>query len=1058
MLNSKVNFMKKVVLLLSCFLLSMGIATAQNKTVSGTVVDDTGSPIIGASVVVKGNTAIGVVTNLDGKFTLSVPSSTTTLVVKYLGMQEQEVDAATDVTVTMHSSENVLDEVMVVAYGTVKKGSFAGSASQIKGSELEKTQSSNLSKALEGKVAGLETTSGSGQPGAGASIIIRGLGSISASRSPLIVVDGVPYEGSLNSISGFDVESMTILKDAAANSIYGARGSNGVIIVTTKKGKSGKARINLDARYGANSRGVSAYDVITDPGEYYEMYWESLRNKNLETMSYMQANQKASADLISNGLVYNIYKGVPNNQLVDPVTGKLNPNAKERKWNDSWLKDPFRNGARQEYNLSVSSGTENNNIYASVSYLKDEGYVVNSDFNRVSTSLNTEQKIGEYIKVNGSVNYIKTDMNNIAASNSNYSNIFMFGQQIAPIFPIYLYDLNTGDPILNSKGEKQYDFGETYARPYAAQQNPMATVEAGEYKILVDIMRARGAVEVKFLKDFKFTENMAYDIFNTNQVAYMTPIGGDAFNVGGRGERWAVRYAAMNVNQLLNYNKKFDLHTVDVLLGHESKQDNKKEMYGQMTNFVNPLSSEFSNATLYQDLTSSYLEYALEGYFSRLDYNYDEKYYLTASIRRDASSRFDPKVRWGTFWAVGGSWRISKEEFMQPVSFIKDLKLKVSYGTQGNDNLLYPDGITSLWYAYRNLYDINRVDGEAAPSWSLRGNPDLTWEKSNNFNTGLELLAWDDRLTFNFDYFIKETKDLLYQKPKMASEGLPSFQWVNDIDMKNTGVEFELGVDLIKTNDFKWNVNFNVTHYKNMLTKLPADKKDLIERDGGYQAGAYWRKIGGSIFDFYTYEYVGVDPKTGLALYNKYTKDDKGVEKVDSVNITSDATLRETHKSAIPDLYGGAGTSFDFKGFDLSVQTAFQLGGYVMDDTYASFMNPGESGTNFHKDMFKRWTPENTETNVPKLLFENQDQNALSDRWLTDASYFSIRNITFGYTFPKKLTQSIKFEKLRIYGVADNVWYTSRRKGLDVRQSFSGAVSYAYSPLRTISLGISATF
>jgi TonB-linked SusC/RagA family outer membrane protein len=967
------------------------------------------------------------------------------------------VTAAENITVVLETADTSLDEVIVVAYGTTKKSSFAGSASIIKGSDLEKTQSSNISKALEGKVAGLETTSGSGQPGASASIIIRGLGSISASRSPLIVVDGVPYEGSLNSISSFDVEAMTILKDAAANSIYGARGSNGVIIITTKKGKTGKARINFDARLGVNGRGISAYDVITDAGEYYEMYWESLRNKNLESMTYMEANAAASADLIDNGLIYNVYKNIPNNQLIDPATGRLNPNAKEKKWGDNWLSDPFRNGLRQEYNVNVSSGTDSNNIYASLSYLGDEGYVVNSDFNRISTRLKMEQKIGEYVKVGGSVNYTRTDMNNVAASTTQYNNMFMFGQQIAPIFPIYLYDLKTGDPLLNANGGKQYDFGETYARPYAAQQNPMATVEAGENKIQVDVLSSRGFFEVNFLKDFKFTTNLAYDMFTTNEVEYMTPIGGDAYNVGGRGYKQMTRYSALNANQLLNYNKKIDLHTIDVLLGHENKNDNQQYLYGHMTNFVDPNSSEFSNASEYQNLTSGYVEYALEGYFSRLDYNYDDKYYLTASLRTDASSRFHPDVRWGTFWALGGSWRISKESFLSDASFINDLKLKVSYGTQGNDHLLNPDG-TTLWYAYKNLYSVDRIDGEGAMSWTFRGNPKLTWEKSNNFNTGLELLAWDERLSFNFDYFIKETKDLLYQKPKAASEGLPNFQWVNDIDMKNTGVEFEVGVDVVKTNDFKWNINLNATHYKNKLTRLPADKQELIDKDGGYQAGSYWRKIDGSIFDFYTYEYAGVDPVTGRAQYNRYVKDDAGVEQVEKVTTTSSATLRQTGKSAIPDWYGGFGTSIDFKGFDFSIQTAYQLGGYVMDDVYQALMTPGESGHNFHKDMFKRWTPESPNTDIPKLLFEDQEQAAVSDRWLTNASYFSIRNMSLGYTLPKKLTNAIKFEKVRCYAVADNVWYVSHRKGLDVRQSFSGAVNYVYSPLRTISLGISASF
>jgi TonB-linked SusC/RagA family outer membrane protein len=1051
--------MKRIAMFLAFFVLGMHLLIAQTVQITGTVTSkEDGQPLPGASISVKGTT-VGTVTDMNGKYTLSVPADAQFLQIVFVGMTTQEIAIAGQkiINVVMEASTVGLDEVVVVAYGTTKKSSFSGSASTIKGEKLEKIQSSNLSKSLEGAIAGLQTTSGSGQPGASASIIIRGLGSISASQSPLIVLDGVPYEGSLNSIASQDVESYTVLKDAAANSLYGARGSNGVIIITTKRGKTGKATVNFDIKTGFNSRGVPAYDVISDPGEYYEMYWESLRNKNLASgMSYMEANTTASAGLINN-LKYNIFKGVPDAELIDPATGKLNPAATTRKWNDSWLNDPVKNGSRSEYNFNISQGKDNSNIYASLSYLDDNGYVANSDFKRFTTRLKAEQKIGEYVKINGSLNYTNASTENVGSANTNYSNIFMFGQQIAPIYPIYLYDQTTGDLILDSNGKKRYDFGTEYARPYASEQNPAATLEADINKIIVDVFTAHGSFELDFLKDFKFTVNTGYDIFNTVTTEFATPIGGDAKNVGGRGEKQTARYSALNVNQLLNYKKEINNHHVDVLLGHEIKHDNTNSLYGHMTNFVDPSNPEFSNAARYQDLTSSDLSYSLEGYFGRLDYNLAEKYYLTASLRTDGSSRFDPDKRWGQFWAVGGSWRISKESFMQMFGFINEMKIKASYGTQGNDNI-------GTWYAYKNLYTVNRIDGEPSTSLSFRGNPDLTWEKSENFNTGIELNAWNSRISLTAEFFIKQTKDLLYAKPLAVSEGLPSTIYVNDLDMKNTGFEIELGVDVIKARDLKWNVNLNVTHYKNELTRLPSDKAEQVAKDGGYVAGSYWRSIGGSIYEYYTYEYAGVDEATGKALYNVYdkTRDDNGkligYEKKDPTTINSSATLMATGKSPIPDIYGGIGSTVEFRGIDFSVQTAYQIGGYVMDGVYQNFMNPGGSGENFHKDMFKRWTPENPKTNVPLLLYEDQDQNASSDRWLTDASYFSIRNITLGYTFPKKWIEKLKIEKIRIYGVADNVWYTSKRKGLDVRQSFSGTVSYVYSPIRTVSVGIQLSF
>lgn len=1050
---------KKLFMFLALSFIGIGIMMAQTQ-VRGTVVDEENEPVIGATVMIKG-TSQGTITDYDGNFTISAPADGT-FVVSFVGMSTQEVPVTATVHVVLRDDSELLDEIIVTGYGTAKKSSFAGAASTIKGDKIEKLQTSNLSKALEGTAAGVQTTSGSGQPGSAASIIIRGIGSISASQAPLIILDGVPYEGSLNSIPAQDIESYTILKDAAANSIYGARGSNGVIIITTKKGQGAKTTVNFEARAGVNGRGVPAYDVITNPGSFYEMYWEALRNREIaDGSSFMEANAAASNELIGN-LKYNVYRDVPNNALVDPVTGRLNPAATDLKWNDNWLTDPFRNGLRQEYNVNVSQGSENSNIYASITYLSDEGYIGNSDFNRLTARINAEQKIGDRFKVNAGLSYANTATNNVGSGGTNYSNIFMFGQAIAPIYPIYLYNRDTGEPMLDNNGNKRYDFGTEYARPYASEQNPVATIDADIYKIVVDAITARGTFEYEILDGLKATLNTSYDIFNTVNTEYRTPIGGDAMNVGGRGYKTMARYNALNVNQLVNYDKTFGDHTVGVLLGHETKRDNANDLFGHMTNFVDPNNPEFSNAARYQDLTSSEESYSLEGYFGKVDYNFADKYYLTASLRTDGSSRFHPDNRWGQFWALGGSWRVSNEMFMQDAEYIDDLKLKISYGTQGNDNI--SSSTDRRWYAYRNLYSVDRIDGEPSTSLKFRGNPELTWEKSANFNTGIELTALDSRLSFEADFFIKETKDLLYAKPLAVSEGLPSTIFVNDIDMKNTGFEFQVGYDIIKNRDLTWNVALNATHYKNKLTRLPSDKADLVAKDGGYQAGSYWREIGGSIYEYYTYEYAGVNPETGRALYNKYeeVRDDNGVltgfEKEDPVTATSDATLMKTGKSPIADLYGGFSTSIDYKGFDFSAQTAFQIGGYVMDGVYQGFMNPGRNGANFHKDIYKRWTKENTDTDVPSVLYEDQNQAGSSDRWLTKASYFSLRNVTFGYSLPKSLLGKAKIERARIYVVSDNVFYISHRKGLDVRQSFSGSVAHVYSPIRTTSLGVQLSF
>ena len=1042
-------------LLMAVLVMGIGLATAQVQTVTGTVTsEEDGLPIVGASVTVKG-TQMGTATDMDGHFTIAnVPASAKSIVVSYIGMDTQELHITKNMKVVLSSNSQSLDEVMVVAYGTAKKSSFTGAASTVKGDKIQKLQVSNISKALEGSVAGLQTASSSGTPGSSASIIIRGLGSISSSQSPLIVVDGVPYEGSLNSISTQDIESLTVLKDAAANSMYGARGSNGVIIITTKGSKSGKTRISFEARYGFNDRGVGNYDIITDAGEYYEMAYESIRNSLVGQMGYAGASQYAAKNLISGYLKYNKFKGVADDQLIDPATGKLNPAAKTYKWNDDWTKDPFHNGTRQEYNINVTGGTENTQAYVSLGYLNDEGYMVGSSFDRISARVKVDQKIGKYFKIGGNVAYANTIQNRFNSSvDTNYSNIFMFSQSIAPIYPIYLYGAD-GNVMRDEKGNVRYDFGTEYIRPYASEQNPLAVAKENVYKVNRDNLSSRGYLEAYFLNDFKFTANIAYDVFNTRQTDYATPIGGDAANVGGRGYKYSYRTGALNCNQLLNWNRSFGDHNVNVLIGHETKNDKNETLYGEMTNFSDPSNPEFSNAAQYQYLTSYNSEYSLEGYFIKGEYNYADKYYFTASFRRDGSSKFAKENRWGSFWAIGGSWRLKEEAFLKDVDFVDNLKVKASFGTQGNDNILDPNGYT-IYKAYSDLYTVDRVDGEAAFTKVFRGNRALTWEKSNNFNIGFEG-SFFDRLNVNFDFFIKETKDMLYASPLASSEGTPTWIYRNEMNMKNTGVEIELNADIIKTKKFKWNVALNATHYKNELTKLP-DSKPASEYPDGYQAGSYWRKIGGSLYDFYTYEYVGVDPENGKPLYNKYTKDENGVETVTTVNTTSEASLRQTGKSAIPKLTGGLSTTFEAYGFDLSIQTAFQLGGYVWDSQYMSLMNTGDAGENFHKDMFNRWTPANTDTNIPQLVYQDQNQALGGDFALISASHFSLRNLTLGYTLPKNLVKKVGIGNLRVYLTGDNLWLQSKRKGLDPRQSFSGGTGYVYSALSSYSIGLNLT-
>ena len=1033
---------KNVVFSLLFLFISVTMA-AQKVTVTGQVLDSvSGEGVPFAGVFVKGTTT-GVSTDDEGRFSIDVVQGGAELLISSIGYVEQLFKAVPgeELVVRLVPDSQAIDETIVVAYGVQKKSSFVGSAAQVSGDKLSKMQSTNISKSLEGAVAGLQTSSSSGTPGSSASIIIRGLGSVSASQAPLLVVDGVPYEGSLNSLPTHDIESMTVLKDAAANSMYGARGSNGVIIITTRRGTSDKIRIEFDAKVGVNSRGVPTYDIITDPADYYEMTWEALRNEVYYggSMGLGQANAYASGSLISRYLRYNIYKGVEDGEVIDPATGKLNPLAKELKWTDDWNRDVFKAGIRQEYTLAVSGGSEKTKAYMSVSYLNDNGYVPNSGFRRVSVRAKIDQNIAKWLKAGLNVAYSNTNQNQFGAESSgSYSNIFFFGQNIAPIYPIYLYDLETGERLYGENGETLYDWGEK--RAYGQLSNPYGQLLSSTVNSVRDNMSSRGYLDFDIVKDLKFTVNLAYDIFNTKSDNYTTPVGGDAATVNGRGKQSTGRYSALNTNQLLSWTPSFGSsreHSLSLLLGHEIKSDASYGLSGEMTNFVDPTVSDFANAVVYQNLDSSRSSYFLQGIFSRAEYSYANRYFVSASYRRDASSRFAPDKRWGSFWAVGASWNAKQEPFLLPVAWLDYLKFKASYGTQGNDNI----GMTKV---YEDLYRIDRVDGEASIVKVFRAAPDVTWEKSNNFNAGFESRFFD-RLSVNADFFIKETKDMIYYRALAPSQGNPASQLVNDMDMMNIGVEFDVAADLVKVRNFSWNLAVNGTAYRNKITKLPSN-----EPEEGYASGNYWRKKGGSLYDFYMYEWLGVDEATGEPLYTG--KDGAPVHE------PANAKLVQTGKSAVPDLYGGVTSSWSFFGVDLSAQFAYQLGGWTLDSNYQGLMSAGTAGTNWHKDIFRRWTPQNTSTDVPRVQNRYQDASQTSTRFLTKASYISLKNVTLGYTFPKSLMQKAKISSLRVYVVGDNLWYMSKRRGLDVRQSFSGATGFTYSALRTVSAGVSFTF
>ncbi|MDM8309878.1 SusC/RagA family TonB-linked outer membrane protein [Phocaeicola barnesiae] len=1059
--------MKRTLMLLMAFLvIGIGLVNAQISKVTGHVTsDEDGLPVVGASVLVEGTT-VGTVTDIDGNFTLTnVPSSAKTLVVSFIGFQTQKVDVKSNVNVVLKSDAEVLDEVMVVAYGTAKKSAFTGSAATIKNEKITSRQTSNVTNALAGQVAGVQTTSSTGQPGKDATVRIRGIGSISASNTPLYVVDGVPYDGEISAISTSDIESMTVLKDAASNALYGARGANGVILITTKRGKSGDARVTFDAKWGVNKRGVPSYETVTDPGKFYEMAYSAIYNGDLKGYAaagdLVNANAYANKAMLSASyLGYQVFT-VPNGEQLIGMDGKLNPNATLGYSDgtyyytpDNWSDELFENNTRQEYNFSVSGANDKINYYMSAGYLDDQGIVPNSGFQRYSARLKADYQVKPWLKMGGNVSFTHYDSReqDTESSTSN-ANAFYAANIMGAIYPMYIRDAS-GNIMTDNRGFQRYDYGSdtNFKRNNVIPNaNPLASYMLDKMKYSGDVVSGKWFADIDIWGGIKAKINIGVDANNVRYTNMTNPFYGQYSETSGVGGLISVateRSFSTNQQYLLTYNKTFnDVHNLDVLAGHENYNYKYQYLYGSREKIYNPDVPELNNGILNQNNESYSQNYATEGWLFRVQYDYDGKYFGSASYRRDASSAFHPDNRWGNFWSIGAGWLMNKEAFLENQQWIDMLKFKISYGLQGNDNLLYQNGYRN-YYPYMDQYTLSNSNGDFATTLYYKGNPDITWETSHSFNTGFDFTFWGGKLSGAVEYFSRKTTNMLYFKPVASSMGYSRFP-ENVGSMVNRGVELDLNSNIINTKDFTWDVSFNLTHFKNKVLELaPELEGQLIDGSRIYREGE-------SMYQLYLPKYVGVNPETGESQW-ALTEPNAAGETV-TTSYTEASSNRFATGDILPKVYGGFGTSLTFHGFDFSIAFAYQLGGRIMDNTYQSLMDISSQGSAWHVDMLNAWTAENKNTDVPRLNVQDTFTGYSSDRWLTSSDYLSLQNITFGYTLPKSWTRKLQIDGIRLYFVADNVALLTARKGLDPRQSYTSA-NNVYSPIRTISGGISLNF
>lgn len=1046
--------MKRLTIFLLCLFSALWTVGAQTVEVTGTVISaDDSQPVIGAYVVVSG-TAIGAVTGIDGTFVLTdVPESARTLTVTCLGMQEQTVEIADNLKIIMSADSRLLDEVMVVAYGTAKKESFTGSAGVVSSEKIAERPVANVTKALDGLVSGVQTTSGSGQPGSGVSVIIRGFGSINAATSPLYVVDGVPYDGDISSINPNDIESMTVLKDASAGALYGSRGANGVVMITTKRGNDGKVSVNLKANWGVASRSIPRYETMDERG-YIETVYQSYKNDlrlesgmlpSVAAVEALNAMGSGAKSIFGQNEQYNPFNYTIS-ELIDPATGKVRQDA-TLKYSEDWLDEVMAElPLRQEYNVALSGGTEKMQYMFSVGYLNEEGLLETTGFERISGRVNIDTRVTKWLKAGIGANYSRNESNTAVENSSGNSNIWYTAQLMGPIYPVYQKDAD-GNTLKDAQGNGIFDYGASRPAGANANWNTIATLYDDKYSSASDNLSSRMYIELGDLKEgplsgLKFSVNYGFDLVNSSGMTYFNPYNGNAVGVGGQLSKSTTRTFSYTFNQLLSYSRSFGEHEISALAGHEFYKYNSQYLGAMKTGFPFGGFYELDVAANVLSASSYQNNYAVESVLSRVEYNYADRYYLSASFRSDGSSRFHKDSRWGNFWSVGANWRISQEKFMRGLTWLNNLSLRASYGVQGNDNL-------KTYYAWQSTYSLSYPNASMnGMVWSSLENRSLRWEKNGNLNVGLEARLWN-RFSLGVEWYTRKTSDMLMTAPMAMSLGFSGYD-TNVGSMRNSGWDITASADIFTGENFLWRLTLIGSTFSNKVLKL-SDKSQII-------SGNYIIKEGEELNSFYTATSAGIDPATGEQLFWVWDTDRNGVRS--GRYVTSDQekanNCREIQGSRIPLLYGSIHNEFRFKNFDLSVLCTYSIGGKVLDSVYRTLMYGTYVGTARSTHLERAWKQPGDVTDIPRIQIGKT--YTVTDNDLIDASYFSIKNVTLGYSLPERWAEAVRLSNLRVTLTGDNLVMFTHLKGMDPQYNLSGSTGFGYVPVRTVSLGLDLTF
>ena len=1025
--------------LLACALLLGGAAYAQNMTVKGKVTAN-GLEMPGVTVSVKG-TAGGTITSLDGDFTIKADAGSV-LVFSFIGYETVEVPVkgTGPINVELREKTTDLDEVVIaVPYGTAKKSTFTGSAGVVDKKIIANSQVASVSQALQGSVAGLQSFSASGQPGEDATILIRGVGSVNASTTPLYVVDGVPYDGALSSISNQDIASITVLKDAAAASLYGSRAANGVVMITTKQGsKKSAPSIEISAKYGFSDRAVKDYEQVSTE-QYFMLEWEAIRNMRMNLKKNPDTAEAAAAyatqNLILNYIGINPY-GTAYPQPIG-TDGKLVEGARLL-WNDSWEDALSQDAHYTDLSARVSGGSENSQYYFSLGYMDNQGAYIGSGFKRYTLRANITSDLTKWLQVGVNVGLTHSIQDFPKSDDSSLGNVVLAARSIPSFYPVYERDPETGAYVLDENGQRVYDYGKYRHGSYAGY-NQAQSMLYDKNEIKRDAASVRGYLQVTPIEGLTYKMSLNIDYNSRFTHDYANPTYGKE-PVTGSVSKSNTRTTGMTFNNVVNWEHTFgEVHNVRLMAGQEYYEFNTSNFGGSRSNVITDGYFEPDVASTLTGFSGNSDQYKLLSYFGQAEYNYAQKYFASVSMRADGSSRFHPDNRWGAFWSFGGSWKIGREAFVEEAagSWLSDLTLRASYGAQGNDNVGY--------YAYQALYSIGSFLGETTLTTSRLDTPELSWETNLNANIGLDFSLWSNRLFGTVEWFQRTSKDLLFARDLVPSSGFSSID-DNIGKVRNYGWEFTLGGTPILTRDWTWRLSVNATTYKNEIVNIPTDVM--------WSGTKKWVK-GGSLYDFWMYEWAGVDPETGDAQW--YMTDTETGERVKTTNYGS-LTSQDKVKvgNALPKVSGGFQSDLTWRDLSLSMAFAYSIGNKIYNRDKASLMGvSGANGSTMSKDLLNRWTPENTQTDVPRLEYDQTSYfTSASTRWLVDGSYLRLKTVTLNYNLPKKWIQPAMLKDVSIYVQGENLLTFSKQQGLDPEQALGGVTYWRYPAMKTLSFGI----